>query len=287
MPPSPARPARFARFVSIGLLLAAAACARADRPPEPLWELGAGLGMLAFPPWPGSRQHDVFLTPMPYVVYRGERIQADRGGIRAVLFGNDDVDLRLSLAGAPPPEEDDALREGMPGLDAVLELGPELRWRAWQSASEHLALYLRVPLRHAIAASGDGLESTGWFSSPALNLELREWPGAGWKIGLNAGPVFGDADYHAYYYEVAPRYATATRPAWEADDGYGGMQFNASVSRRRGQLWIGAFLRTQYLDGAEFEHSPLVRSDASVSAGVAFAWVFARSRTMVSAQDGD
>jgi outer membrane scaffolding protein for murein synthesis (MipA/OmpV family) len=268
-------------------LLAAATSTHADRPPEPLWELGAGLGTLAFPPWPGSRQHDVFVTPMPYVVYRGERIQADRGGIRATLFGSAELDLRLSLAGAPPPKDDDALRDDMPGLDPVLELGPELRWRAWQSTSEHLAVYLRLPLRKAIAASGDGLDSAGWFASPALNLEVREWPATGWKIGLNAGPVFGDEDYHAYYYEVAPRYATATRPAWEADAGYGGLQFNASISRRRGSLWLGAFLRSQYLGGAGFEDSPLVRTDGSVSAGIAFAWVFARSKTMVRPHHGD
>jgi outer membrane scaffolding protein for murein synthesis (MipA/OmpV family) len=251
--------------------------ARADRTAEPLWELGAGLGTLAFPPWAGSRQHDVFAAPMPYIVYRGKFIQADRGGIRARLFGSQDLDVRLSMAGAPPPEDDDALREGMPGLDPVFEAGPELRWRAWQRADEHLALYLKLPLRAAVAVSGKGLESVGWFASPALNLELREWPAAGWKIGFGGGPVFGDAQYHAYYYEVAPRFASAGRPAYEADGGYGGLQWNASVSRRRGKLWMATFLRMQYLGGATFEDSPLVGTDTSLSAGIAFAWVFAQS----------
>lgn len=251
--------------------------AHADRPPEPLWELGAGLGTLAFPPWAGSRQHDVFAAPLPYVVYRGKFIQADRGGIRALLFGSQDLDLRLSVAGAPPPEDDDALREGMPGLDPVFEAGPELRWRAWQRADEHLALFLKLPLRTAVAVSGKGLESVGWFASPALNLEVREWPAAGWKIGFGGGPVFGDAQYHAYYYEVAPRFVSAGRAAYEADGGYGGLQWNASVSRRHGKLWMATFLRLQYLDGATFEDSPLVGTDTSVSAGIAFAWVFAQS----------
>ena len=261
--------------------------ALADRPPEPLWEIGAGIGTLAFPPWPGSRQHDLFVTPMPYVVYRGERIQADRGGIRGLLFGTDTIDLRLSLAASPPPRDDDASRDGMPGLDPVLEFGPEIRWKAWSSADQHLAFYLRLPLRKATAVSSSGLEGAGWFASPALNLEIRDWPGAGWKIGLNTGPVFGDADYHAYYYDVAPRYATPERPAWKADAGYGGMQFTGSVSRRRGKLWFGAFLRAQYLGGADFEDSPLVGTDSSISGGVAFAWIFAQSKTMVRRADRD
>jgi len=269
------------------LTFAAIAPTRADRPPEPLWEVGAGLGALAFPTWAGSRQHDLFLSPVPYVIYRGEHIQADRSGIRGMLFDTKTFDIRLSLAGSPPPDDDDAMREGMPGLDPVLEIGPELRWGAWERKDKNLALYLRLPLRAAVTASGQGLDTAGWFSSPAINLESREWPTAGWRIGINAGPVLGDRDYHAYFYEVAPQYATSTRPAWEAHSGYGGLQWTTSASRRMGNLWVGAFLRVQYLQGATFEDSPLVRTDDSLAVGVAVAWVFARSKTLVKSRDED
>ena len=275
-------------FLLVASLAAGAVTSKADTLPQPVWELGAGLGALAFPPWIGSRQHDAYVLPVPYFVYRGERIQADRNGIRGLLFDSGSLALRLSLAASPPPNDrGDALRDGMPGLDPVFELGPELRWLAWESRDMHTALYLRLPLRAAIAASGDGLDSVGWFASPALNLEIHEWPAPGWKIGINTGPVFGDADYHAYYYDVAPRYANAGRPAYEADAGYGGLQLTGSLTRRRGNWWVGAFVRAQYIRGAAFEDSPLVRTDTSVAGGIAFAWVFERSERTIRLRDGD
>jgi MipA family protein len=111
-------------------------------------------------------------------------------------------------------------------------------------------------------------------------------PASGWKIGMEAGPVFGSADYHEYYYSVAPRFATADRPAYDAQSGFGGMQWTGSITRRREQLWVGAFVRAQSLQGSEIEDSPLVHTRSGVAAGIAFAWIFARSgETVTSAAD--
>jgi MipA family protein len=62
-----------------------------------------------------------------------------------------------------------------------------------------------------------------------------------------------------------------------AQAGFGGTLLMASVSRRRERLWMGCFLRTQFLADAEVEDSPLVHTRSGVAAGIAFAWIFARS----------
>jgi len=252
---------------------------------QPRWELGLGAGAMSFPPWPGSSHRNEFLAPAPYVVYRGERFLADRSGLRALLFDSDTVSLRLSLQASPPPDDDeDIAREGMDGLDPVAEFGPELRWRLWQADVRDLQLQLRLPLRSAWSVSSNGIDAIGYVSNPALALDLHE---QGWKFGLSAGPVFGSADYHDYYYGVAPRDATATRPAREADTGFGGTQLVSTLTRRKGRLWAGMYLRANWLQGASFDDSPLVRSSTAVTGGVAFAWVFATSKELVDTRMED
>ena len=252
---------------------------------EPRWELGLGAGAISFPPWPGSSHRNEFVAPAPYVVYRGERFLADRSGLRALLFDSDRLSLRLSLQASPPPDDDeDAARKGMDGLDPVAEFGPELRWRLWQAEARDLQLGVRLPLRSAWSVSSNGIEAIGYVATPALALDLHR---NGWKFGIGAGPVFGSTDYHDYFYGVAPRDATATRPAWDADGGFGGTQLVSTLTRREGRLWTGVYLRANWLAGAEFEDSPLVRSRTAVTGGVAVTWVFASSKQLVESRVED
>jgi len=280
-------PTRAALRATLGLMTVlpcAATPAFADTA-QPRWELGLGAGAMSFPPWPGSSHRNEFVAPAPYVVYRGERFLADRSGLRALLFDSDTVSLRLSLQASPPPDDDgDIAREGMDGLDPVAEFGPELRWRLWQADARDLQLQLRLPLRSAWSVSSNGVDSIGYVSNPALALDLHE---NGWKFGIGAGPVFGSTDYHDYFYGVAPRHATPTRPAYDAEAGFGGMQLSTTLTRRKGRLWAGLYLRANWLEGATFEDSPLVRSRTALTGGVAFAWVFATSKTLVDTRIED
>ena len=81
----------------------------------------------------------------------------------------------------------------------------------------------------------------------------------GWNLGLFASPAYGDARIHRYFYSVAPAYATPSRPAYDAQAGYNGMEFLAAVSKRFPRFWVGGFVRYDTLAGATFVDSPLVR----------------------------
>lgn len=96
---------------------------------------------------------------------------------------------------------------------------------------------------------------------------------------------FGDRAYHSYYYDVAPQYATAARPAYQSVGGYGGKQFLMALSRRRGDVWMGGFVKWDDLSGAVFADSPLVQRGQSFAAGFMVAWVFAKSEKMVEVSD--
>jgi hypothetical protein len=108
---------------------------------------------------------------------------------------------------------------------------------------------------------------------------------SGWNVGLLGGPVFATRQFHSYFYDVAPPYATATRPAYQASGGSSGWRVISAVSRRVGDWWLGAFAAGHSVAGAQFEPSPLVRQRNNLSLGIAFAWVFAASSQQVPGEN--
>lgn len=259
----------------------AAACLAQERT-EPLWEMGLGVAGIDFPDYRGSSHRRGYVLPAPYFVYRGDLLRADRGGARAVFFKTDRWDLNLSAgASLPVHSEDNPARAGMADLKPSIELGPSLAYTAWRSADERMKLDLRLPLRGAVTIESSPRFIGGQFT-PNVNLDLHDPLGfAGWNLGLVAGVVYNDSRYNRYFYSVDPQYATASRPAYEAHGGYGGVQFLAALSKRFPKFWLGGFVRYDTLNGAVFESSPLVTNRRYVAGGIAFTYVFAQSKERV------
>lgn len=250
----------------------------------PLWELGLGVAALQLPDYRGSDQSSAYLLPLPYVVYRGKWLRADRDGARALLLETARVKLDVSVAASVPTRSrDNAARRGMSDLAPAVEVGPNLNIELLQSADRRVHLELRLPLREAIAVQHSP-RAIGTTFSPNLNLDIGGVAG-GWHVGLLGGPLFADRKYHDYYYGVGGADATPQRPAYRARGGYAGWQALAATSRRFGRTWVGAFVRYDSLRGAVFEASPLVRRDHGVSVGLGVSWVFASSGRRVLADD--
>ncbi|MDO9074914.1 MAG: MipA/OmpV family protein [Rubrivivax sp.] len=261
------------RFV-LGLLLAAMATgALAD---EPLWEAGFGAGWLRLPHYRGSDESHAWLLPVPYFVYRGKVLRADKDGARAVLFDGERVDFDLSVGGSPPTKSrDNRARAGMPDLAPSFEIGPKLNLRLAQGPGWKVDL--RVPVR-AVVTIESRARVLGWNIEPLINAGFEL---GGLNVGLQAGPLWGDRRLHQHLYGVAPLYATVDRPAYAARAGYGGWQATAGLSRRFDRLWLGAFVRHDSVARAAFEASPLVKSRHTTALGVAMSWVFATSEARV------
>jgi outer membrane scaffolding protein for murein synthesis (MipA/OmpV family) len=268
------------RLALAAALLAAAGAACAEE--RPLWELGAGGFFFGQPDYRGADEGRAYALPLPYVVYRGDRFRVDREGIRALLFDTDRVELDLSLYATPPVDSDrNAARQGMADLDPTVEVGPVLditlardRPKDWD-----YRLRLRLPVRGVVTTGGDG---AGWVSWPHLNLDLKPSVlGGRWNWGLNAGPLFGNRKYHEYFYGVPAANATPQRPAYQASGGYSGMVFLTGLTRRFDKVWVGGYVRYDWLGGAAFEDSPLLRREGYLAAGIAIAYVFAESSTKV------
>jgi outer membrane protein len=264
-------------WVGVGLL---AGLAHAEE--KPRWELGLGLVGVSVPDYRGSDERSHYVLPTPYLVYRGDVLKADREGARAQLLGLDTVHLDFNVGISPPVSGlRNQARAGMPGLAGALELGPALDVELYQSADERTKVRFRLPLSYGLPLGGE-VGSNGWQSAPHVALHLRDVLGqSGWGFALRGGPMYASHDRHAYYYDVAQRYATATRPEYHAGGGYSGMQFTTLLAKRYDTFWVGAFARYDNLNGAAFTHSPLVKTRNYLVGGLAVAWVLGQSSEMV------
>ncbi len=263
------------------LVLALLGTANPVKPRElPLWEAGAGGFQGTFPAYRGSEDQQNFLLPFPYLIYRGTYLKIDRDGARLRLFDSDRVKLNLSASASLPAKSDDNnARKGMPDLDPTFEIGPQLKIRLAQISSRQ-TLNLRLPVRAVIATDFTSARHVGWIFNPNIRLYNTDVFG-GWNIGLSLGPVFATGKYHEYFYEVKPKYETPERPAYRASGGYSGSAAIVTIRRRFNRIWLGGFVRYDYLDGAEFDDSPLVETRHSLMAGLGIVWIFASSSRTV------
>lgn len=259
------------------VLLAAGGDARAAE--KPLWELGVGVAPLSVPAYRGSEEQLGFVFPVPFIVYRGDRLKVDRSGARGLLWDSERIELDVSVDGAVPVDNDeDSARAGMEELDPILELGPSLKVRLADTDTGRLEF--RLPVRAAIGIGDGSTHQEGWKIHPRLNYHAPGLVG-GWDMGFNIGLKFATRDYHAYYYDVGPADVTPERPAYSASGGYSGLSMLVSASRRFDDLWVGSFLRYDNLSGATFEDSPLVETRHAVMAGLVVSWVFWQSQETV------
>jgi outer membrane protein len=272
-------------FKRVGILLLSALALSAFAEEKPKWELGLGGAAMSLPDYRGSDESRTYALPMPYLVYRGDMIKADRQGARAELINLGEVaHIDLGLNGSVPVSSaKNQARRGMPSLSGAIEIGPALEVHFYASEGDRVRLKLRAPVTYGITL-GNGLGSDGWQASPNLNLDIRHVAGLpGWNLTLLAGPIYATKRRHAYFYDVTAQYANAERPAYKATAGYSGAQFAAGFSKRFDKTWVGAFMRYDNLNGAVFRDSPLVKTRSYLAGGVAVAWVLAQSSEMVNA----
>jgi outer membrane protein len=279
------------RFRRMALLLvcgslASAASAAAETPQKPLWEFGIGIGALAFNDYRGADTGHVYPLPVPYFDYRSHIFRVDRDGARGVLFNRAVAEVNISVSAMTPVRSSETTaRRGMPNLKPTVELGPSLDLHLWHSADRKARLDLRMPAQVALTIESSP-RSIGWVFAPRLNLDLVDVGGyAGWNLGVVSGPLFAQRRYHEYFYGVEPQFATADRPVYEARGGYSGSQALVALSKRFPGYWIGAFVRYDWLSGAVFAPSPLVRRQSYWLGGVGIAWLIGQSSRMVDAGD--
>ena len=260
-------------IVSIGAL---AHSPRSFADELPRLELGIGVAGISVPDYRGSSVQRSYVLPLPYVVYRGEKIRADRDGIRGLLFKSRRLELNASIGGyIPVDSEGNPQREDMPDLDSTVEIGPSLNLNLSDSGPR--GPRFRMPLRAVVSIGRDGMSHVGWRLHPVLELPIRE-PLAGFAVKMQIGPQFADSAYHDYYYSVTDVDVRPDRPAFSSSAGYSGLSLQFSATRRISKRWwLGAFVRYDNLRGTAFEESPLMVRDHALLFGIGLARILLRA----------
>jgi outer membrane scaffolding protein for murein synthesis (MipA/OmpV family) len=253
---------------------------------KPLWEIGVGVGLLQMPDYRGSDENRVYLLPYPYLVYRGDILKVDEQRISGQIFRTDRILLDFSGFGAVPVKSsNNSVRVGMEDLDPTFELGPALKIKLWESKEDKCKLDFSLPVRAFFSTDLSSVRHEGWVFSPRINFVKKDLiPDTGLNLGISAGPMFADSGYHAYYYSVEPAYATATRPAYSAGGGYSGSTLTVGLSKAYKQFIFSGFASADFLQGASFEDSPLVKREISIMSGASISWIFFRSEKKVNVE---
>lgn len=247
-----------------------------------LWEFRlAAFGRYA-PVYPGADETDVSILPIPFPVYRGSFLrfgesldQIARGEItetKRMRFG---VDLDFTFG---EDSEDIGLRRGMPDLDFLLEIGPELEIRLSESTPEQGEFFFALQLRAGVSLDGLDPSSRGFLLNPELEYRRDQVFGGENLLSMRFKPTWASEDYMDYYYEVDPAYASTARPAYDARQGFLGTKFTVALTRQINDRLVLGISASYYLhDGAENDKSPLFQRDSGTSLQAALVWKLAES----------
>jgi MipA family protein len=253
---------------------------RTDAKPQPLWELGVGLGAARTPAYIGANETVQRILPVPYVIYRGDIFRVDQDGAGARLFRGENwlFDIGFS-AGLDGNNKELAARKGMSKLGPTFEFGPRFRWFVAKPSPGEL-LSFNVPLRAVVEING-GLKGQGAVLEPTVRYDNDHFfQGIG--LVAQAGVLVGEKKINAHYYGVDPQFATLTRPAYVAKSGLMATKVSAVLYKElTPDFSVAVFARWDNSSSAANELSPLHFKSNAITFGLGATYSFYKSSEMV------
>jgi MipA family protein len=256
-------------------------------PTKPLWELGVAAGVFYSPDYPAADKNSLHGLALPNLIYRGDFFRMGRDSIaKGVFIDNEYAELNVSLAASfNANSSDNNARRGMPDLDYLVEIGPQLKIKIGELYGGNTELQL--PVRAVFSTDLGRVDQRGFLFNPKLSHERKKIFNSRIDMGSSIGSSFATKKLHEYFYRVDPRFATAARPAYEADGGYLGSDMTLGLSygiTDRVRAYAG--WRVGYYGGAANEESPLFRQKVNSSIYVGFTWSVYQSNTRVISPGG-
>ena len=179
--------------------------------------------------------------------------------------------MDVSFYGSVPVKaSNNTAREGMPDLDPTFEIGPAIIINILENKEDKYKLNLTLPVRAVFSTNFSSVSREGWVFGPRINFEKDDIiPQTGLDFGISAGPMFADSGYHAYFYTVEPAYATAfhARPI-QPVGAIAVPRLTVGLSKAYKQFIFNTFVSADFLQGAVFENSPLVKRSTSFMTGI-------------------
>ncbi len=252
---------------------------------KPQWEVGLFNSAMTFPHYRGSDEQMYYLLPLPYFVYRGERFRVDRDGMEGIFLKTEHIESNISLSGYPPVNGETEARAGMPDLDALFGIGPELKFYL-NSRQAVNPIYISTAAQGVSSIDLDSDLSTAYeglrYSVNLIYQNKTLINKKGSSFGLNAGVYYADSGLNSYFYDVDPAYVRINRPYYKSARGHGGHSVYAYlIYGLTDVLSLGFFGRWDNVKDAVFNDSPLVRKNDTYLGGISLIWKIYQSKTLV------
>jgi len=252
----------------------------------PRWEYGLAVAGLRAPAYGGSASSREEQFILPWAVYRGDKIRMQDGGASLIALENESVTIDLSIGGSLDASSEDApLRENMPELDFLLELGPKIDLRLLDervASNQKRKVTWSNALRAVISTDLKSVDSRGFVLGSTIEYE-HEWLGnleTEFAVRLNA--TWSAESLMDYLYEVTPEFARADRAQYDAQSGFVGTKLSVGIGRDFTEKISGylGISHTLY-DGAANRDSPLLETDAGTSVFGGLSYEIGRSSESV------
>lgn len=264
---------------SLAIMMFFWACSVLAEKTSGYWELGAGISFVQSPHYAGSSQSKNYVVPFPHIVIETEYLSVDRNVMHGHVLSTDVFRFDISFSGAFKVDSDeDELRQGMPDLDYIIEAGPSLKWLLSGNFDGKRYVTFEVPVRGAIATDFDEAKSIGWHAIPTLHWHNEWHSNSVWKLDNRLRVFYESQEYNDYIYSVDFPYATAERPYYQAEKGYGGWEYMLGIRHEKGNRAMGFVLNYTNISQAVFNDSPLVAEDHNFTIGFYASWVLAKGR---------
>ena len=253
----------------------------ADEETEPLWEAGVGGGAIYAPDYPGSDEHNANGGAAPYIIYRGDIFRLGDGSIvKGIVMETERFEFDISFdASFDADSEDNDAREGMPDLDFLGEVGPQLTVNLGEYYKGQLELEL--PVRAVFSTDFGNLDHRGYVFNPEISYDLDGFF-ENFNIFLGLEATFATEELHDYFYQVEDLYATSSRMVYDAEAGYMGSELSAAFSYSiTDRLRFFTGVQVSYYGGAANEDSPLLLDEITNAVGAGFVWSLYESDAQV------
>jgi outer membrane scaffolding protein for murein synthesis (MipA/OmpV family) len=255
------------------------------KPPKagkPLWEAGVGAFTGYLPDYPAAGENRIRALGIPYVVYRGDILRVgdeeNRGAVSGRFLKNELYEFDVSLSAAfPVDSSDNDARRGMPDLDFLFGIGPQLKFKLINEPNRQ-KLNLNLQARAVFSTDFSSIFGRGYVFNPKVTYSHENLTDWNLKVFTSVGPIFATEKLMNYFYRVEPQFVRPDRPEYDADAGYLGSNITLGLSKRfnrKFRVFLGT--RVGIYSGATNENSPLFKDELNVGIFTAFTWSFFQS----------
>lgn len=242
----------------------------------PLLEMGFGYARASISDYPASDQAHVRNVFLPVLIYRGDILKSDQEeGTRAELFKSLDYKINLSFgARFSADSSTNEARRNMPSLNYVLEVGPNLRYRAWSNLEQTANLVLQIPLRLTFTTDFKSSDFLGFVLDPEIRFEKNNFLMNNLKSNSSVSFEFFSDRVANYFYEVEPQFQNSQRSIYRAQSGFSGVSYAQSfLYRTNSWLLVFGASYTDYSQSVNRE-SPLYKQSYNGTYFIALGWFF-------------